>query len=88
MTQPGSDARLADNRPALAGLVAGVLSLPAALTYVGGLLLGLTAVILGFVGVAASQKLEGRGEGLSVAAIILGMLGMALPVAMALSLSD
>lgn len=88
MTQPRSDARLVDNRPAVAGVVVGVLSLPAGLTYLGGLLLGLGAVVLGFVGVAASHRLDGRGEGLSVAAVILGMLGMALPVALALFLSD
>ena len=88
MTQPEPKTRVTDNRPALAGLVAGVLSLPAALTYVGGLVLGLAAVILGFVGVAASHKLEGRGETAAVAAVILGMLGMALPVAIALFLGD
>lgn len=80
------DAGTAVNRPAVAGLVAGLLSLPAALTYLGGLVLGLTAVALGFAGVARSRTLDARGEGLAVAAIVLGMLGMALPVALALFL--
>ena len=76
------------NRPAVAALVVGLLSLPAALTYVGGLVLGFAALILGFVGVARSRELDARGERLAVAGIVLGMLGMAVPVAMALFLSD
>lgn len=87
MTAPRPGARAADNRPAVAGVVIGVLSLPAALTYVGGLLLGLAAVVLGFAGVARSRTLAAAGQGLAVAAVVLGMLGMALPVALALFLS-
>ncbi len=80
--------REAVNRPAWAALVLGVLSLPAALTYVGGMLLGLAAIIVGFVGVARSRHLQARGEGQAVAGIILGMLGMALPAALSLFLGD
>ena len=76
------------NRPAVAAFVIGLLSLPAALTYVLGVVFGLAAVVLGFAGVAKSRQLDAAGEGLSVAGIVLGMLGMALPVAMALFLSD
>ena len=81
-------ARRTVNTPAVAALVTGLLSLPASLTYIGGLLLGFTAVILGFFGVARSHQLDGRGEGQSVAGIILGMLGLALPVALSLFLAE
>jgi hypothetical protein len=77
----------AGNRPALIALIVGVLSLPAALTYVGGMVLGFAAVIAGFVGVARSRHLEGAGEGFAVAGVILGMFGMALPVAVSLFLA-
>ena len=76
------------NATAVAALVVGVLSVPAALTYIGGLVLGFAAVILGFFGVAKSRQLDARGEGLAVAGIILGMLGMALPVALSLFLAE
>ena len=83
-----SDAAQPSNRTALAALIVGVLSLPGALTYVLGLVGGLVAVLLGFVGVARSRQLDARGEGMAVAGIVLGMLGMALPVAMSLFLAD
>jgi hypothetical protein len=83
-----SDAAGTPNRPALAALVVGALSVPGALTYVLGLVGGMAAVLLGFVGVARSRQLDARGEGMAVAGIILGMLGMALPVAMSLFLAD
>jgi hypothetical protein len=88
VTQPPPPAKAVDNRPALAGLVLGILSLPAAVTYAGGLVLGLSAIVTGLFGIARSHTIDGAGENLSVAAIILGMLGMALPVALALFLAD
>lgn len=75
------------NRPAVAALALGVLSLPGALTLVLGLLLGLAAVILGFVGVNRARALEGAGEGLAVGGIITGMFGMALGAALGLLLA-
>ena len=83
-----SDAAATPNRPAVAALVVGALSVPGSLTFVLGLVGGLAAVLLGFVGVARSRHLGARGEGMAVAGIVLGMLGMALPVAMTLFLAD
>ena len=76
------------NSAAVAALVAGILSVPAALTYLGGIVLGLAGIILGFVGVARSRHLAGRGEGIAVAGIILGALGMSLPAAVAMFFAD
>ena len=76
------------NRTAAIALGLGVVSLPAALTLLGGIVLGLAGIIVGFVGVARSHHLEGRGEGMAVAGIILGALGMSLPAALALFLAD
>ena len=84
----GSRDSALNNRAAVAATALGVLSVPAALTYVFGLVFGLAAIVLGFVGVAKSRQLDAAGEGLAVAGIVLGMLGMALPVAIALFLSD
>lgn len=87
MTSAPPRQRSGANRPAAVGLGVGFASLPAALTFVGGLVLGLAAVILGFLGVARSHELDGAGEGLSVAAVVLGMLGMAIPVAISVFLT-
>ena len=72
------------NAAAIAALVLGIASLPAALTYIGGIVLGLAGIIVGFVGVARSRPLDGRGEGMAVTGIILGALGMSLPAAIAM----
>ena len=75
------------NWPAVAALVVGILSLPAALTYIGGMVLGFIAVVAGFVGVAKAHQLNGRGQGQAVTGVVLGMFGMALPVAVSLFLA-
>lgn len=80
--------RTGSNRPAVAALTVGILSLPAVLTFLGGMILGFAAVVLGFVGVARSRELDARGEGLAVAGVILGMLGMSAPAAISLFLAD
>ena len=46
-----------DNRPALAALVMGLLSLPATITVYGGIVLGIAAIVVGFVGVSRSHRL-------------------------------
>lgn len=84
MDAPGAPAA---NRPAVGALVLGILSLPAALTYIGGMVLGFAAVVVGFVGVAKAHQLAGRGQGQAVAGVVLGMFGMALPVAVSLFLA-
>ena len=83
-----SDAsRALDNRPAVAALALGLLSLPATLTVLGGIVLGLAAIVVGFVGVARSHRLDGAGEGLAAGGIAAGMFGMALASAIPMFLS-
>jgi hypothetical protein len=79
--------RTLDNRPAVAALTLGVLSLPAALTVVGGMLMGIAAIIVGFVGVSRSHHLNGVGEGIAAGGIAAGMFGMAMASAITLFLS-
>lgn len=74
------------NRPAVAALGLGVASLPAGVTLVGGIVLGIAAIVVGFAGVARSHRIDGAGEGLAVAGIITGMFGMALGAALGLFL--
>ena len=79
--------RALDNRPAVAALALGVLSLPAALTVVGGMVAGIAAIIVGFVGVSRSHRMDGAGEGIAAGGIAAGMFGMALASAVTLFLS-
>lgn len=87
MTDTDHPRRPMDNRPAVAALAIGVLSLPATLTVVGGIVLGITAIIVGFFGVARARHLDGAGEGLAAAGIGTGMFGMALAAAIPMFLS-
>ena len=72
---------VAANKPAIAAAGLGVLSVPGALTVILGVLLGLTAVVVGFYGVATAKRLGSAGQGLAVAGVVTGMLGMALGLA-------
>ncbi|MPZ73531.1 MAG: hypothetical protein GEU74_09920 [Nitriliruptorales bacterium] len=83
----GGSARPIDNRPAVAALATGLLSLPATLTVIGGMVLGIVAIIVGFVGVSHSRHLGGAGEGLAAGGIAAGMFGMALATAIPMFLS-
>ena len=75
------------NRPAVAALVLGIASLPAALTAVGGMVLGLAAIVTGFFGVARAGHLAGTGQGAAVTGVVTGMLGMGLGGALGLFLA-
>jgi hypothetical protein len=80
-------ARALHNRAAVIALTAGLLSLPAALTVVGGVVLGVAAIIVGFVGVARSHHMDGAGEGIAAGGIAAGMFGLGLATAIPLFLS-
>lgn len=71
----------------MASLVLGLLALVTAVTYAGGVILGVAAIIVGFFGVAKSRVLDARGESAAVAGIITGMFGMALAVALSIFLT-
>lgn len=78
---------MAGNRPAVVALALGVASLPAGLTLIGGIVLGLAAIVVGFFGVARSHQLDGAGEGIAAAGVITGMFGMAFGAALGLFLN-
>jgi len=65
---------------AIAALVLGILSLPAILTVVGGIVLGLIAIILGIVAARGASKGKNGGKGLAITGIVLGALGLVVSV--------
>ena len=79
--------RPVDNRPAVTALALGLLSLPATITVYGGIVLGIAAIIVGFVGVSRSHRLEGAGESIAAGGIAAGMFGMALSSAIPMLLT-
>lgn len=87
--QPGYGAApsTGSNGMAVGALVLGLLSVPLGIIVLGGLL-GLVAVILGFIGVSRAQAMGGTGKGMAITGIVSGFLGMlAAGVVVALGLS-
>ncbi|MDP9405806.1 MAG: DUF4190 domain-containing protein [Actinomycetota bacterium] len=68
------------NGVAIAALVLGLLSVPLALFAGIGGLLGLVAIILGFVGVKKAKEMAGSGKGMAITGIVSGLLGLLLAI--------
>jgi Domain of unknown function (DUF4190) len=66
----------------IAALVVALLSLPAVLTVVGGFILGLVAIVLGFLGYSRVKKGEANNGGIAIAGIVLGLVGIVLNAAL------
>lgn len=66
----------------IAALVVALLSLPAVLTVFGGFVLGLVAIVLGFLGYRRVKKGEANNGGIAIAGIVLGLVGIALNAAL------
>lgn len=66
----------------IAALVVGILSLPAVLTVFGGFVLGLVAIVLGFIGYRRAKKGEATNGGIAIAGIVIGLLGIVLNAAL------
>ena len=60
----------------VAALILGLLSLPAVFTVVGGFVLGLLAVIVGFVGHRRARSGAATNGGMAIGGIVLGVLGI------------
>lgn len=65
----------------VAALVLGILALLTSITIVGGIVLGLIALILGVLGRGRAKRREANNGGMALAGIILGVLGIVLSVA-------
>ena len=57
---------------AIASLVLGILAVVTFWTYVGGILLGLIAIVLGVIALGRVR----RGRGMAIAGVVLGTLGL------------
>ena len=67
---------------AIAALVCGVLALLSSWTVIGGILLGLIAVVLGIVALSRVKRGLAAGRGMAIAGIVTGILGTVLAIAL------
>ena len=65
---------------AITALVLGVLALLSSWTVVGGILLGLGAVILGFIALSKIRQGRAGGKAMAIIGIITGALGLVIAV--------
>ncbi len=68
---------------ALAALVVGVLALVTSWTIVGGVVLGIAAIVLGVLARGRVRKGTGDGKGLATAGIVLGVVSLLVAAAVA-----
>ncbi|GAB2933212.1 hypothetical protein GCM10027047_32050 [Rhodococcus aerolatus] len=64
----------------VAALVLGILAILTSFTVIGGVLLGLLAVVLGFVGRGRAKKGQATNGGVALAGIITGLVGLVLGI--------
>jgi hypothetical protein len=62
-------------------LITAIVSLPAAVSVFGGFLLGIVAIVLGFIGYRRAKRGEATNGGIAIAGIVLGLLGIVLSAA-------
>ncbi|HVE96652.1 MAG TPA: DUF4190 domain-containing protein [Pseudonocardiaceae bacterium] len=76
----GAPMRRARNGFGIAALILGLLALLLSWTIVGGIVLGLLALIFGLLGRARVKRGEATNGGLSVAGIVLGIIGLLIAI--------
>jgi heme/copper-type cytochrome/quinol oxidase subunit 2 len=64
----------------IAALVLGLLALVLSWTIIGGIVLGLLALIFGLLGRARARRGEATNGGLSLAGIVLGVIGLLIAI--------
>lgn len=65
---------------AIAALVLGVLALLSSLTIVGGIVLGLIGLVLGFIASGKAKRGQADGRGMAIFGIVLSVLGIIISV--------
>jgi hypothetical protein len=64
----------------IAALVVGILALVSSVTVVGGIVLGILAICFGAIGRGRARRGEASNEGVALAGLVIGALGLALSV--------
>ena len=77
----GTPVAAARNGFGIAALVLGILAIPGAFTILGGVLLGLLAVIFGAIGRSRAKRGQATNGGIALAGLITGAVGFVLAIA-------
>ena len=64
-----------------AALVLGILAIPGAFTVIGGVLLGILAIIFGVIGRSRAKRGQATNGGSALAGLITGVVGLVLAIA-------
>ncbi len=64
----------------ITALVLGIVAVVASITVIGGVLLGIIAIVLGFIGRSRAKKGQATNGGVALAGIITGALGLVLSI--------
>ena len=67
---------------AISALVLGVLALVLSWTIVGGVLLGLIAIVLGVIASGRARRGVAAGRGMAITGIVLGIVGLLIAIAL------
>jgi hypothetical protein len=70
------------NGLAVAGLVLGIIAIPASILTLLDIPIGVLGIIFGGVGIAKANKIGGKGKGMAVAGLICGAIGLILAIAL------
>lgn len=69
----------------IAALVLGILSIVLFFTVIGGIVLGIAAIVLGFIGRGRAKRGEASNGGMAIAGILTGLIGILIPVGIAVA---
>ena len=58
----------------------GIVAIIASITVIGGVVLGIVAIVLGFIGRSRAKKGQATNGGVALAAIITGAIGLVLSI--------
>ena len=64
----------------ITALVLGIVAVVASITVIGGILLGIIAIVLGFIGRSRAKKGQATNSGVALAGIITGAVGLVLSI--------
>lgn len=67
---------------AIGALICAIIGILTSWTVIGGIVLGIVALILGLIALSKAKKGQASGSGMSIAAIILGIVSVALSIAL------
>jgi hypothetical protein len=68
------------NGLAVAGLVLGIISLPAVILSLLDIPIAILGIIFGGIGLAKAKKIGGKGKGMAMAGLICGCIGLILSI--------